>query len=104
ASIARRGFLPGEDRPWVDERRRELTEVRLRALLCLWRGFAALGTARRSGEVRPGSRRARAVSRERLPAGVWGGRAGSGHGGGGAQGIRPMPPLARRRARRISLA
>jgi len=30
--VAEREFLPGEDAPWVDEQRRQLAEIRLRAL------------------------------------------------------------------------
>ncbi len=30
--IAKREFLPGEDAPWIDEQRRQLAEVRVRAL------------------------------------------------------------------------
>jgi DNA-binding SARP family transcriptional activator len=36
---AERGFLPGEDAPWIDEVRHELTELRLRAL----ESYAAAG-------------------------------------------------------------
>ena len=31
---ARRGFLPGDEAPWIDDRRRILSEVELRALEC----------------------------------------------------------------------
>ena len=34
-SLTRQAFLPGEDRSWVEEKRRELAEVRLRALSTL---------------------------------------------------------------------
>ncbi len=51
--VARRGFLPGEDRPWADQVRYELDGVRLRALesyagaaLCL--GGTELATAERA--------------------------------------------------------
>jgi len=37
--VAERDFLPGEDAPWVDEIRHQLTELRLRALEC----YAAAG-------------------------------------------------------------
>jgi len=37
--VAERGFLPGEDAPWIDEIRHQLTELRLRALEC----YAAAG-------------------------------------------------------------
>lgn len=33
-AIARRGFLPGEDRPWATGRRAELQAIRVRALEC----------------------------------------------------------------------
>jgi SARP family transcriptional regulator, regulator of embCAB operon len=39
--VAEREFLPGEDAPWIDDRRRGLADVRLRALECY--GIAALG-------------------------------------------------------------
>jgi YVTN family beta-propeller protein len=35
AALARLRFLPGDDGPWVDERRRELADVLSSALLCL---------------------------------------------------------------------
>jgi branched-chain amino acid transport system substrate-binding protein len=35
AALARRVFLPGEDGPWVEEKRRDLNEVLLRAVECL---------------------------------------------------------------------
>ena len=37
--VAERDFLPGEDAPWIDEIRHQLTELRLRALEC----YAAAG-------------------------------------------------------------
>ncbi|HUI48922.1 MAG TPA: BTAD domain-containing putative transcriptional regulator [Acidimicrobiia bacterium] len=40
--IAEREFLPDEDAPWVDEKRREVAEIRLRALEAY--AVAALGT------------------------------------------------------------
>ena len=40
--IAEREFLPGEDTPWIDEQRRTLAEIRLRALETY--AAAALGT------------------------------------------------------------
>ena len=39
--VAERDFLPGEDAPWIDEIRHQLTELRLRALEC----YAAAGWA-----------------------------------------------------------
>lgn len=51
-AVARRGFLPGEDAPWVEQRRRRLEEVRWSALECsaaiaLGLGGAELGTGER---------------------------------------------------------
>ena len=51
---ATRGFLPGHDEPWVAEIRRELDEMRLRALECvgatgLGMGAGELDAAERSG-------------------------------------------------------
>jgi len=43
--IAAGGFLAGDDLPWVEERRRELEELRLRALEALATAGAALGGA-----------------------------------------------------------
>lgn len=52
--VAGRGFLPEEDRPWVDEQRRRLEEIRLRALECyaaagIGIGGTELAAARRTG-------------------------------------------------------
>jgi len=54
--VAARGFLPGEDAPWLDERRRELEELHLRALelvarACLGIGGGELDTAERSART-----------------------------------------------------
>jgi DNA-binding SARP family transcriptional activator len=59
--IARRGFLQGEDAPWIDKQRRELGEVELRALECY--AAACLGVG---GIELPGAERAarRLVERE----------------------------------------
>lgn len=35
AALARRVFLPGEDSPWVEEKRRDLNEVLVRAVECM---------------------------------------------------------------------
>jgi DNA-binding SARP family transcriptional activator len=53
---ANRGFLPGYEAPWVDERRRWLEDVRLRALECvgivgLRMGGTELAAAERSGRA-----------------------------------------------------
>ena len=62
--IGARGFLPGEDAPWIDEARRELEELYLRALELAGRASLELGgteldTAERAG---PNPGRAGAVS------------------------------------------
>ena len=59
---ARRGFLPGEDAPWIDERRRVLTELELRALECY--AAAAVGVG---GAELPGAERAARKLVEREP-------------------------------------
>lgn len=41
--VANRGFLPGEDSPWIEERRRRLEDVRLRALECIAAAGLAMG-------------------------------------------------------------
>jgi SARP family transcriptional regulator, regulator of embCAB operon len=52
--VANRGFLPGYEAPWIDERRRWLDDVRLRALECvgtigLRMGGTELAAAERAG-------------------------------------------------------
>jgi len=42
-NVSRRGFLPWEDAPWIDERRRFLRGVNVRALECVARVGLALG-------------------------------------------------------------
>jgi DNA-binding SARP family transcriptional activator len=54
--VANRGFLPGFEGPWIDERRRWLEDVRLRALECvgaagLGMGGTELATAERAGRA-----------------------------------------------------
>jgi YVTN family beta-propeller protein len=55
AALARRSFLPGEDASWVEQRRRDLREVRVRALECLRDAAIAAGeleeAARHAEEV-----------------------------------------------------
>jgi YVTN family beta-propeller protein len=43
AALARRSFLPGEDGAWVEERRRDLRELLVRALECLRDASVAAG-------------------------------------------------------------
>jgi len=49
-SVTRRPFLPGDDGPWLDEKRRDLAEVRARALSAL--AEASLRTAKPAEAVR----------------------------------------------------
>jgi pentatricopeptide repeat protein len=51
---AERGFLPGEDAPWIDEIRHELAEVRLRALECYAAAGLGLGGTELAAAVRAG--------------------------------------------------
>jgi YVTN family beta-propeller protein len=44
--LARRGFLPGEDGAWIEDKRRELSELLVRALECLADACLAAGDAR----------------------------------------------------------
>jgi len=46
AALARRSFLPGEDGAWIEEKRRELSELLVRALECLADACLAAGDAR----------------------------------------------------------
>jgi DNA-binding SARP family transcriptional activator len=56
-NVAARGFLPGEDAPWIDERRRWLEDVRLRALECV----AAAGLGMEGTELAAAERSGRAL-------------------------------------------
>ncbi len=47
AALARRSFLPGEDGAWVEQKRRELGELLVRALECLSDTSLAAGDAAR---------------------------------------------------------
>jgi DNA-binding SARP family transcriptional activator len=44
-NISQRRFLPGEEGAWIDERRRELEDIRVRALECTARRSLAIGGA-----------------------------------------------------------
>jgi DNA-binding SARP family transcriptional activator len=50
--VAERGFLPGEDAPWIDEVRHQLTELRLRALECYAAAGLGLGGTELAGAIR----------------------------------------------------
>jgi DNA-binding SARP family transcriptional activator len=61
-NISQRRFLPGEEGPWIDQLRRELEEIRVRALECTARRSLGLGepevavaerTARRLVDLSP---------------------------------------------------
>jgi DNA-binding SARP family transcriptional activator len=52
--VAERGFLPGEDAPWIDEIRHELAELRVRALECYAAAALGLGGTELAAAVRAG--------------------------------------------------
>ena len=52
--VAERDFLPGEDAPWTDEIRHQLTELRLRALECYAAAGLGLGGTELAAAVRAG--------------------------------------------------
>jgi len=52
--VAERGLLPGEDAPWIDQTRNQLTELRLRALECYAAAELGLAGAELAGAVRAG--------------------------------------------------
>jgi DNA-binding SARP family transcriptional activator len=52
--VAEREFLPGEDAPWIDEIRHQLTELRLRALECYAAAGLGIGGTEAAAAVRAG--------------------------------------------------
>jgi DNA-binding SARP family transcriptional activator len=52
--VAERGFLPGEDAPWIDDIRHHLTELRLRALECYAAAGLGIGGTELAAAVRAG--------------------------------------------------
>jgi len=52
--VAERGFLPGEDAPWIDEVRHQLTVLRLRALECYAVAALGIGGTELAAAVRAG--------------------------------------------------
>jgi DNA-binding SARP family transcriptional activator len=52
--VAERGFLPGEDAPWIDEIRHQLTVLRLRALECYEVAALGIGGTELAAAVRAG--------------------------------------------------
>jgi SARP family transcriptional regulator, regulator of embCAB operon len=57
--VADRDFLPGEDAPWIDDIRHQLTELRLRALECYAAAGLGLGGTELASAVRAGRQLAR---------------------------------------------
>jgi DNA-binding SARP family transcriptional activator len=51
---AERGFLPGEDAPWIDDTRHQLRELEVRALECYAATELGLGGTELAGAVRAG--------------------------------------------------
>ena len=52
--VVRRGFLPGENAPWIEEQRRLLEEIELRALECVAESSLGLGRYERNSALRSG--------------------------------------------------
>ena len=52
--IARRGLLPGEVAPWIEEKRRDLQEIELRALECVAESGLELGPSELDSAMRSG--------------------------------------------------
>jgi DNA-binding SARP family transcriptional activator len=52
--VAERGFLPGEDAPWIDDIRHQLTELHLRALECYAATELGIAGPELAGAVRAG--------------------------------------------------
>jgi SARP family transcriptional regulator, regulator of embCAB operon len=52
--VAERGFLPGDDAPWIDDIRHQLTELRLRALECYAAAGLGIGGTELAAAVRAG--------------------------------------------------
>jgi DNA-binding SARP family transcriptional activator len=52
--VAERGFLPGEDAPWIDEVRHDLTELRVRALESYAAAALGIGGTELAAAVRAG--------------------------------------------------
>ena len=59
--MANRGFLPGHEAPWVDERRRWLDDVRLRALECVGTAGLRMGGTEMAAAERAGRASSRAA-------------------------------------------
>jgi DNA-binding SARP family transcriptional activator len=55
-NISQRRFLPGEEGAWIDERRRELEDIRVRALECTARRSLGIGGAEVAVAVRTARR------------------------------------------------
>jgi DNA-binding SARP family transcriptional activator len=59
--VAEREFLPGEDAPWIDDQRRQLTEVRIRALEAYAASTLGTGGTELPAAVRAGRQLVRLV-------------------------------------------
>ena len=99
----RRVFLPGEDGRWVEDQRRDLRDVLVRALECLRDAALAEGgfgnAVRYAAEITD----SRAFPRDQLPRADAGARRRR-QPGRGAPRVRALPALPRRRARRLPFA
>ena len=67
ASILEQPFLPGEDGPWVEEKRREFADLRCRAVNVLADACPAVGRCSRGSDVGRAGDRPRAVPGDGLP-------------------------------------
>ena len=103
AELARRVFLPGEDGRWVEDQRRDLRDVLVRALECLRDAALAEGefgnAVRYAAEITD----SRALPRDQLPRADAGARRRR-QPGRGTPRVRALPALPRRRARRLPFA
>jgi SARP family transcriptional regulator, regulator of embCAB operon len=57
--VAERDFLPGEDAPWIEAQRHQLTEIRMRALECYAAAALGIGGTELVAAVRAGRQLAR---------------------------------------------
>jgi hypothetical protein len=59
--VAEREFLPGEDTAWIDEQRRQLTDIRIRALEAYAAATLGIGGTELPAAVRAGRQLVRLV-------------------------------------------
>ena len=103
ASLAEQPFLPGDDGSWVEARRRELGEVRVRALSVLADACLRSGDPAERGDLGRAGGRTGAVPGDGLPPPDGGARCWR-QPSRGTPRVRAMPPAAGGRARRVSVA